>query len=248
MAGTLPSQRQLLSDLIERLRAEHADDETAQDDAATTGEGPEAKTYSSSPVPETWDSPARKSILLTLHVVFPGMLLPALDLLDRNLVQRLTPSGQQREKDYGRQDDALPESRDMEEKAQREGQGRVYIVRSAAPTMPRRGGGEAVPVQTYLVHLDAWNCSCAGFAVDVFSGAHASSDGEACEEEAGEQSSCVFGGTSAVQVGAHGAENVPCCKHLLACVLVDEWEDLFVKHAEDRMCTREELAGVIAGI
>src|SRR5689334_5617435 len=33
--------------------------------------------------------PHLKSILLTLHVLFPNELLPALDVLDRNLVTRL---------------------------------------------------------------------------------------------------------------------------------------------------------------
>ncbi|KAL8988588.1 MAG: hypothetical protein Q9169_008529, partial [Polycauliona sp. 2 TL-2023] len=57
-------------------------------------EDPHTHTTNHSPQPQPLNplssaSPAVKTLLLTLHVLFPNELLPALDLLDRRLVVRL---------------------------------------------------------------------------------------------------------------------------------------------------------------
>ncbi|PHH62731.1 hypothetical protein CDD81_6719 [Ophiocordyceps australis] len=69
----LPSHRQLILSLIDSL--------------STTSPGPSAPT----PHPADHD---RRSLLLTLHVLLPGMVLPALDLLDRQLVSCVSVDNQ----------------------------------------------------------------------------------------------------------------------------------------------------------
>ncbi|PHH79200.1 hypothetical protein CDD82_2544 [Ophiocordyceps australis] len=64
----LPSHHQLILSLIDSL--------------STTSPGPSASPRRA--------GHGRRSLLLTLHVLFPGMVLPALDLLDRQLVSCLS--------------------------------------------------------------------------------------------------------------------------------------------------------------
>lgn len=249
MPGTLPSQRELLTNLV------HALSETHHDDGGNAAPAiPSAAERHSSPVVETWSSPQRKNLILTLHVVFPGMLLPALDLLDRNLVRRLTqrtapPS------DKDRRQGAPSPSRLQQDQAQGERptaeRQPVYTVRSVASTLPRRGAaGPATSTRVYLVHLGAWSCSCAGFAVDAY--AATGSKGWAEAATGGHEDAVArafkFGGLSTTGLDAHGAETMPCCKHLLACLLADEWGEQLAAHVEEKSCTKEELAGIIAGI
>ena len=56
-----------------------------------------------------------------------------------------------------------------------------------------------------------------------------------------------FGGVS--QNGLAGAgEDVPCCKHLLACLLAERWQTVLGSYTEEREVSKEELAGVVAGL
>jgi hypothetical protein len=50
-----------------------------------------------------------------------------------------------------------------------------------------------------------------------------------------------FGGLSFD--GKEGGK-VPVCKHLLACLLVERWEDVFGGYVKERSVEREEMAGV----
>ncbi|OAA58873.1 hypothetical protein ISF_06656 [Cordyceps fumosorosea ARSEF 2679] len=218
MPDTLPSQRALLTTLVRALSETHHDE-------------PGGSSSSTGP----WGSPRRRTLILTLHVVFPGMLLPALDLLDRNLVRRLSLAAAP-----GKEDPAAASGQDEKTARSRHA---AYTVRSAASTQPRRAAAAAT--RAYLVHLEAWSCSCAAFAVDAYA-----STGE--REEAPPPTTTTevggFGGRSKTWLDDQGAEATPCCKHLLACLLVDEWEKLMAAHVEERSCTREELAGIVAGI
>ena len=65
-----------------------------------------------------------------------------------------------------------------------------------------------------------------------------------------------FGGLSldgvAAMMGAreegHGDRGVPCCKHLLACVLADRWETALGRYVDVRRVSKEEMAGIMADI
>ena len=84
----------------------------------------------------------------------------------------------------------------------------------------------------YIVRLGPWNCSCAAFAFSAFPGAASSLVFDAEEHEADEDGDLgdgepggekwQFGGVSRDGLGG----GVPCCKHILACVLAErmaEW-------------------------
>ena len=106
-------------------------------------------------------NPTIKPLFLTLHVLFPNELLPALDLLDRKLVTRLhlipqnpSPSNHK---------SAPPTS--------------VYYVRTSQQARSgrfrsgRHGSASAVREDvSYEVRLQSWNCTCAAFAFGAFAG------------------------------------------------------------------------------
>ena len=110
---------------------------------------------------------------------------------------------------------------------------RLHLVRSLASTLNRKDA------KTYLIHLDAWSCSCPSFILEAFSGA---GDGDTALVEEG----WSFGGLSGENIGAAG-ERLPCCKHLLACLLADRWE-AFGEYVTKKECTINEMAGLVAGI
>lgn len=123
--------------------------------------------------------------LLTLHVLFPHLLLPALDLLDRGLVTRLILDTQSHSSS-----DAAPEShgRETDASEDREGAVRVVVgydvtsassVHSSNRFASRRSeerygddedgsGGGVIAGRTYQVTLDGWHCSCPAFAFAAF--------------------------------------------------------------------------------
>lgn len=55
-----------------------------------------------------------------------------------------------------------------------------------------------------------------------------------------------FGGLSAD--GRDGAGGVPCCKHLLACVLAEKWNAVLGGYIEQRLVSREEGAGLVGDL
>ncbi|KAI1160040.1 hypothetical protein F5B18DRAFT_542895 [Nemania serpens] len=131
--------------------------------------------------------------------------------------------------------------------------------------------------QAYVVRLASWNCTCAAFAfsafpplpsflsapasasryrifpasasgdttepgdTDVGMDEAAASDSEETADEPWE-----FGGLSAD--GRDGAGGVPCCKHLLACVLAERWDAVLGAYVEERLVTREESAGLVGDL
>jgi len=113
----------------------------------------------------------------------------------------------------------------------------------------------------YTVRLSAWNCSCAAFVFAAFPGSLSSVPTTELSEadlphhgngrwgvekpgdgiEAEEEERWNFGGLS---TDGHDGGAVPCCKHLLACVLAERcggWLGGFVK---ERTVGREEMAGL----
>ncbi|KAK0704932.1 hypothetical protein B0H67DRAFT_557641 [Lasiosphaeris hirsuta] len=202
---------------------------------------------------------AYRYLVVTLHVLFPSQLLPALDLLDRGLVTRLIM-------------DSTPPAGKPEE-AQQQAPPSFYYVRSAqsGSTRGRKRSGSAIANCTgftagagagraYTVRLTAWNCTCAAFAFAAF--AHA---GQAVEEPAvttgamdlddgvarggGEEGIWSFGGMNFT--GADGDavdEATPACKHLLACLLAERWSAALGRYVVERRVGREEMAGIVADV
>ncbi|KAI1404432.1 hypothetical protein F4819DRAFT_483605 [Hypoxylon fuscum] len=149
-----------------------------------------------------------------------------------------------------------------------------YIVRSAQPAR-RHGGGSKTsatspPGPRYVVRLAAWNCTCAAFAFAAFPredrrqetssyvidrpGPRPASSrprGGAAGAGAGggvEEGKWQFGALSHDGREGSGMAGVPCCKHLLACVLAERWKDVLGGYVEERVVGREECAGLVADI
>jgi hypothetical protein len=117
----------------------------------------------------------------------------------------------------------------------------VFLVRSIATTISRRPRDFNLSSKRYIVHLNAWNCSCASFVFDAFPSHHISTTDDA-QQLPSEEGAWSFGGTS-MEIGG---DTPPCCKHLLACLLVDKWSGMFGMYVEDRVVSREDMAGIIA--
>lgn len=215
--------------------------------------------------------PSHRHLLTTLHVLFPTLLLPALDLLDRGLVNRLVVDSGVTPGEGGNNLPGEPRSTTA-----------LYIVRSARPVAhyPRRQQAQPPPGNSYAVRLHAWNCSCAAFAFAAYptvitvtgaregqteqggrhgmepDDAHGIDDDDDSREEGDEKPDLQaedeprwsFGGAS--HDGRRGleGEGVPCCKHLLACLLADRWDAALGGYVEERRVGKEEMAGIVADV
>ncbi|KAI1425597.1 hypothetical protein F5Y12DRAFT_362279 [Xylaria sp. FL1777] len=285
---TLPAPRDLLTSLISSLPSIPI----AADNASTTtnpisshrslnqqgGAGSSANPFRLIP-------PAYRSLLTTLHVLYPSTLLPALDLLDRRLVTRviLKPDTAQRPEHMQtghsltiNSNEETPiqcgNSNIPEKQKENKAPPLYHLVRSAQPQSHRRqhslsGGG-----QVYIVRLESWNCTCAAFAFSAFpplssssfsslsgptvsgyqifpaateaDAKHGGADVTSGSENAGQ--SWEFGGLSAD--GRDGVGGVSCCKHLLACVLAEKWNEVLGGYMEERLVGREEGAGLVGDL
>lgn len=175
-----------------------------------------------------------RSILLTLHFLFPHELLPALDLLDRRLVNKF----QCRHGDD--QSNALE----------------VFYVQSASavtePVNRRsansrfRNAWSATKVH-YEVRLDAWNCTCAAFAhsqLKLLLREHEDEDRTSMARPNGEtaQLGGWFGG-----VATKSDSVVPVCKHILAVVMAEAAPRLLGDGMQTRDVSVQEMAAWSAG-
>ncbi|KAL7788558.1 hypothetical protein V8C43DRAFT_287917 [Trichoderma afarasin] len=193
--------------------------------------------------------------LLTLHVIFPSLLLPALDLLDRGLVTRLLVADELQkvsetapppaasvgdtENTDEQSEGHIPDSlQAMDHKDQI----CMYTVQSAVSTTSRRKRHTPQTTKVYAVHLDAWSCSCGGFALDAYSHYDVASSSEKLQNSPPKG---LFGNLELD--GLTSLEDFPCCKHLLACLLAEKWRKTPGGHVQDRYTTKEELAGIIGG-
>ncbi|EFQ32912.1 hypothetical protein CGRA01v4_00633 [Colletotrichum graminicola] len=232
---------------------------------------------------------SHRTLLATLHVLFPSLVLPALDLLDRNLVTRVvpepaSPSGRgrggddpadpapahhrrspERAHNAGAADAQRPStplsSQDSPhpQKVPRSSSAAFHLVRSLASTMTRRNYAVATSASastTYLVRLDAWNCTCANFAFEAFP-ASAAIAGDVFEDEIkgadadDDSNEGGMGGMGGWQFGGLSLDgidsgDVPCCKHLLACLLSEQWGDELGKYVTEKRVSREEMAGLVS--
>ncbi|OBT79114.1 hypothetical protein VF21_01785 [Pseudogymnoascus sp. 05NY08] len=183
-----------------------------------------------------------RTLLTTLHILLPTLLLPALDLLDRALLTRITTPPHLPETSTTSATGSSTEAPGCTPAAAPCGSQRnqVYLVRSSHATRARGAVGERV----YIVRLEAWNCSCAAFAFSAFPGAASSLFFDAGDEEEVEDGEAgggewQFGGVSRDGLGG----GVPCCKHILACVLAERMEG-WVGGVREREVGREEMAGL----
>ncbi|CAM1509268.1 Fc.00g030070.m01.CDS01 [Cosmosporella sp. VM-42] len=238
----IPSHRQLITTLIQSLSNIQPPTLSSPSSAATS--------------PLHAISQNHRHLLLTLHVLFPNHLLPALDLLDRGLVTRLNLADLAGESDPppsssqdGDSDDSM--TGDGSSDTPNDSPGGLsgtFVVKSLGTTLLRRNRDVGLSSKRYPVHLETWNCSCASFTFEAFpvdAGSPLEYEHGGAPDNAPEnQPGWSFGGMSLDGLGAGG--NVPCCKHLLACLLVDKWPGMLKKYAEERTVSREEMAGLIA--
>jgi hypothetical protein len=245
----LPNIPQILSSLIRQLSTLKSATVNADDDAQGTRNQPASDnsrsiSNSSSNNRNRFSrlSPAdlarAKSVMLTLHCMFPNELLLALDILDRRLVTQFA-TGKTTTTTTGGEED--------------EDDDRVYFVRSTS-TLSTRGAGGPGPPKTYEVRLGSWNCTCPAFTLSAFREVEESTlfplagvmeeDGEDDEDDQDERS-CWFGGTL---TRGPSKSSPPMCKHLLACVLAGKCPSLFGQGVgETRDIAASEMAGWCAG-
>ncbi|KAK4698008.1 hypothetical protein P7C71_g156, partial [Lecanoromycetidae sp. Uapishka_2] len=211
---------------------------------------------------------SQKPTFLALHALFPSLLLPALDLLDRRLITRFTLSDKSiynETEDAGELDAGRVRS-GTEDESQR--QRVVYYVKSNSQISrsSRYGKHGEAPEVNYEVRTQAWNCSCAAFAFAAFNTSAAlapvyrkyeSYEGyENLAEDAddaemldapekdenfdnGVRGQWRWGGLTLL-------EEAPLCKHLLACVLSERWS-VAGTMIEETKAEKEEMAGWAAG-
>ncbi|KAI5263362.1 hypothetical protein E4T47_09052 [Aureobasidium subglaciale] len=189
-------------------------------------------------------TPADRSILLTLHVLYPNELLSALDLLDRELVDS-PPAPETVVKEANVEQGTIDASAEIVENIKGASKGynnAVYYVRSAQQTSSNSRFRDPVASSThYEVRTSSWSCSCPAFAFSAFP-ANLPEDegGEDIEPVAeGEEQEWMVGGLSL-------GKDVPMCKHLLACVLAKRG-GMFGAYVKTREVSVEELAGWAAG-
>lgn len=273
MSGTsttpLPTPRQLLTSLLTAISKIPPPPPPPQPNPATTT----TDTTGARPTPITTRptnplkqiGPSHRPLFTTLHVLFPSLLLPALDLLDRGLVTRLALRQKQHQQHLTQDADGDTDMTTSADAAMAAClPSAVYLVRSAQKTKPttRRGesaaGETASNVPRYLVHTAPWNCTCAAFAFAAFplhddriimsSSSSSSSRSRSSEKE--DVDRWEFGGMSfdGVEDGDEGSSVPPCCKHLLACVLAERWAEGLGAYVNERAVSREEMAGIIADV
>jgi hypothetical protein len=100
------------------------------------------------------------------------------------------------------------------------------------------------------VRLAAWNCSCAAFAFSAFPASTSGPFTPSYEDSAPGARDAVntdleweFGGLSSDGKAGQGG-GVPCCKHLMACVLAERWEAVIGSYVKQMRVGREEMAGL----
>ena len=235
----LPNPRAVLTELLSQLQQ-------ATNSTDTT----------SNPLKDA--SPSSKNILLTFHVLYPNEFLSALDLLDRCLLTRYVvrtdnPDQERESAAEPTTADATPvennnaTSTEIAEDRPSPRKTPLYFVRSAQQPRSYGAGRTYDPLAThYEVRPAAWNCSCPALAFAAFPGfvgSASSDDGEAdlhmarAEREDG---GLGFGGLG------RGNGMPPACKHLLACVLVEQC-DMFKGFVEQKEVSAEEIAGWCVG-
>lgn len=218
--NTLPSTRTLLTSLVASIgRSATGVEQTISNPLANASE-------------ET------KSMLLTLHTLFPNELLPALDLLDRGLVTRFTLGREgMSDKAPGNAHDHSDTTNEPPEHRSTTNQSATYYVRSSA--VNARSKYRVDNPTYYEVHLNPWSCSCPAFAFSAFPATLRDDQSATVEVDQSTSYGWRFGGVSR-------GSDAPVCKHLLACVLIAHCQP-FAQMVEEREVSLEEVAGWAAG-
>ncbi|RMY42481.1 hypothetical protein D0865_11938 [Hortaea werneckii] len=213
-----------------------------------------------------YNAPESRQYLLSLHVLFPNELLPALDLLDRGLVTRLyvgskehasQPNATQAQdvataRPSGQSEIHHTEATDGHEHVKDDVMGSqntykglgTYQVRSAQQNSSRGGSSRyrnAAYEHTsyYEVRLNAWSCSCPAFAFSAFPAN--TQDSQTDEGGFATQKASWAGPSGWVFGGLTLGQGMP-----VSCVLV-EHSELFAHCVQERSVSREEMAGWAAG-
>lgn len=223
----LPSHYHFFASLIDSLsgRAPPRQAGASNDDAVYREQGDAAREHN------------RRKLLLTLHVLFPSLLLPALDLLDRDLVTKICLG---------------PEDSDISQDGPA-GTMPLYVVRSVASTVSgkrhrSRMGADSAVAHSYEVRLASWNCTCASFTFEAFPPVpSARMDTLAATPAVRDYETSDVWWSGDLSVDGM-TEDAPCCKHLLACLLVERRITSQEDFLRTRHVTKDELAGLIAGI
>lgn len=191
-----------------------------------------------------------KPLLLTLHCLFPSEFLPALDLLDRRLVRRyvsVVPSGKLAEEAFV-EPSPVPNNREG-----LSGRAVVYYVRSSQRVRHYAASRHDVVGASYEVRTRAWNCTCPAFALAAFAGQGPRGLGLESDGRLGGHSESGEGWNDDDSTGCKErlgglalGSDVPLCKHLLACVLVERCRELD-EHVETTAIGEAEMAGWAAG-
>ncbi|KAJ9295354.1 hypothetical protein DTO271G3_6177 [Paecilomyces variotii] len=202
-----------------------------------------------------------KSLMLTLHCLFPNELLLALDILDRKLVRRfvsikhIDQDGEGNAAGSSHDREEIPDSQEEEEEVevnsppdqQSSMREEIFLVLSTSSVTSQSSRG--VPEKYYEVRLRAWNCTCPGFVLSAFRNL-----GDAGEEDVGVQDEGMndyhgdrwLGGTLTRTMSGNSAP--PMCKHLLACILATRCTGLFGNGLQERIdVSQTEMAGWAAG-
>ncbi|KAM3423228.1 hypothetical protein BST61_g676 [Cercospora zeina] len=161
--------------------------------------------------------PQGKNVLLTLYALFEKEVLPALDLLDRGLVTRLKLQPQAGQ--------------------QAQVSSHLYIVHSAQQQNTRVSTHDYV--SNYEVRLQACTCSCPAFAFSAFPAPASETSDQCSTEEQMHHGQWSVGGLTLGQ-------DMPICKHLLACLLI-EHGSTFGHFVQEKEVTLDEVAGWSAG-
>jgi len=248
---SLPAPRAVLTSLLDAIIRIPLQPFPQTDTTTTTAQqlplkkedGTEKKTSPPQPNALTRVPPSHRHLLITLHVLFPSLLLPALDLLDRGLVARLiletpTPTNST------------------------EAPASFYLVHSAQATSAgtsrrrQRSDGSGSKGKAYIVRLPAWNCTCAAFAFAAFPAAESGGwgvtggEGMGVDVDVGPGETVAglsFGGFTFDDSDGMG-EGVPVCKHILACLLAERWSGPLGGYVVERRVGREEMAGIVADV
>ncbi|KAI0457315.1 hypothetical protein F5B21DRAFT_465047 [Xylaria acuta] len=279
MMTTLPTPRDILTSLISSLPsipiADHATATASSHRSSNQHAGASPSTNPFRLIP-----PAYRSILTTLHVLYPSTLLPALDLLDRRLVTRVILKQQDAAQQPTNIQDVTMTSAQEPQAAggfsntQEDNNNKppplYHLVRSAQPQSHRRQHSTSSGGRVYIVRLESWNCTCAAFAFSAFpplpsptfSSAsepgylispaldpqeEGKDDDDAMSSDEDTARTWEFGGLSADGKDGGGG-GVPCCKHLLACVLAEKWNAVLGGYMEERLVGREEGAGLVGDL
>ncbi|CAK7243724.1 MAG: hypothetical protein STHCBS139747_005251 [Sporothrix thermara] len=230
-ASTLPAPRNVLAGLIGAIAAAPITETPAASTALARCRGVSSR--------QTRIIEDKRPFLAVLHVLYPTLVLPALDLLDRRRVVRW---GERR----------LPSS---------------SLSSSSSPPLYQIRGGADRP---HVVHLRAWHCTCAFFALQAAATIPLSTkdededededEGEGHGDGDGDGNGNVNDQRLLKDALAHLplAFSTPPCKHLLACLLAEEWTaldehivagiDQGASGSDVDGCTPETLAGVVAGV